>query len=312
MEELLEVLEDFDEDQIEDALLDMLGLPFVFHIDSYIKLYLRWKDKINFEKINDALIAFAYSTSHLTLPEKLKIIEEEPMLEALKLKTLGEYLMLACMIIQGAISTALQEVNFSSGILLRTALETGLKGMLFQHLLDWRFRARVKRKSHISNYYTDSVVRFLKDVENRSRSSGKCLEDIIADPEVFLIDYLKIKDVARWLEEWNVFEPIVDASQLIVKKYENLSLEVHGKTLALYLRQAISVATLGKAMAEVIEIIDLMLVGMLNTVRNLTPEELTKLDSEPWRNFTTYVKNGGLEYTWKVLATLQNHRNMRL
>lgn len=298
MEVLLEAMKDegFDESQIEDALLDMLEMPFIFHLDSSLKLYVRWKDRIDFKKIDKALSALSYTVAR-------KAVAEESILGKIKLNVLDRHLILTSMIIEGAVSVLLQGNPFSSGILLRSALETGLRGMLLEHLLNRKFRAKVEQESYPHKYYEDSVVKFLKDVSDKSRGLGAPIEDIIKTPEEFSVNSPKIYDVTRWLEEWNVFQPIPNVTKLIEQKYRKLSQEVHGKTLELYLRGAIAIAALDKLMEEITEIIDLILVGTLNTMRNLAPEKLTKLNTEWWREFTALVKGGGLEHTGKRLTS---------
>jgi len=170
MEELLEDLkeENITESQIEEALDDLIcGTNFIFPLRDAIKLYIKWKERVDFEKIDAAFCALAkliVAEPPLNkIDEKLAELldkseagelsdEENALLNKLikdafcriKLKILPYHLFCAMQMLEGVVSSALLG-NVIIAVILRPGIETFLRGAILEHILKYEFREDVNK-----------------------------------------------------------------------------------------------------------------------------------------------------------------------
>ena len=272
MEPLFELFKGIgiDERKVKEALCDLIvDIPQISPILDCIETYIIWKDRVNFKNVDNAIEALV----KLTAIENVR--EQENVLQRIGLRILPYYLLYSEEMLRGAASLALLG-NFSSEILLRGAIETSLKGILFEHLLRKYFRNDVKRMLQLEKRKRyDSVTIFMEISEELSEDLKVPLEEVIKYPnKVYEEMYremkarLNIYDILFWLVRWNVFRPIPDAKEKITKLYKDLSEEIHGNiekltysiTRKLFLNTFPTIIT---------NIVDLTIVAVLNTVDNV-------------------------------------------
>ena len=187
---------------------------------------------------------------------------------------------------RGAVFLALMG-NIGCGILMRTALELWLHGMLLEHLCSPKFREQVVRAG-IDKSERDSLTWFLKLLREESNCSGKSIVETIEDhTDLTIIVMTKRSEIKShvskthvskkheidWLNRWGCFEPIPKASEDIFRLWSFFSEEVHGNPNTL-LRRMFSLGFLKESMG----LIDLFLVGVINTLKNVASERLYEIE----------------------------------
>jgi len=274
-------LENIKEEEVDKKLIDLMSLVHIFPLSECVSSYIQWKERFN--ELEKAL-------SPLTV---LMVTPNEE--EGLFSKHLYVNLALASNLMEGAISLALMNKAEGSGILMRSALELWLDGMLLEHLRSPKFRRKVDENWS----RRDSVTKFLKTLRGESNRLGVNIEKTIwlyCEQRT----YLRKGDVVYWLEQWGCFEPITEASRSIKHIWEWLSKEVHGQLIPL-----VSRIDRLKFLRETIGLIDLFLVGVINTLRNLASEKLYEVDNDSWEKFVRSVNESGLSFAKEAIKKLR-------
>lgn len=268
-------LENITEEEVEDNLLELMNLVFISPFEKWVGSYIELKDQFDFKKLENALNILARFVAIVDPTE------EENFLWKRGLKVLSTNFLHTTELVQGAVFLALRG-NIGCGILMRTALELWLHGMLLEHLRNPKFREQVARAgSDMSK--RDSLTWFLKLLREESNCSGKSIEETIEDHiDIKIIVMTKRNEIKKhvnkkheidWLDRWGCFEPIPKASEDIFRLWNYFSEEVHGKSDAL-LSRIFSLRFLKETMG----LIDLFLVGVINTLNNLASERLYEVD----------------------------------
>lgn len=292
-----------DETKIEDAFNDLLfEMPWILPLEECIKQYLKWKDCLIFSKLDNAMAALVYLCARFDVPSQ-SIIERH------KLDTLNTHLSLSTiMFVRGAIPLALSGNASSSSMLLRSALEGGLKGLLYQHLLNQEFRAKLKNR-HVPAL--DPVKNFLLKAEDKARSLRISLEDVLEDDRLLSEIYksawprLTFRLIARQLEEWKVFHPLSGVTEMFVTWWKDWSDIGHGYMTAIAVADTSARLKLDEFLGEIVAFIDLMLGGTLNTMRFLTHKSSIKelMKGQELADFMKCVKGAGLKYMEEMLGS---------
>jgi len=108
-----------------------------------------------------------------------------------------------------------------------------------------------------------------------------------------------------WLERWGVFYPVPNTKEFIQKLYKELSQEIHANLAKILFNTIFRELLLDRfLMAQIIDVIDIMIVATLNTVNNVIPKMEAKLEHLNKEDFLVDLKNAGLKYSEKRLAGL--------
>ena len=309
MEPLFELFKGIgiDESKVEEALCDLIvDVPQISPILDCIETYIIWKDRVNFKNVNNAIEALA----KLAAIENVR--EQENVLQRIGLRILPYYLLYSEEMLRGAASLALLG-NFSSEILLRGAIETSLRGILFEHLLREYFKNDVEQTLQLRKRY-DTVTLFIKISEKLSKDLRAPLEEVTKYPnKVYEEMYremkvrLNIYDILFWLVRWNVFRPIPDAKEKITKLYKDLSEEIHGNIEKLTY-SIIRKLFLNTFSTIITNIVDLTIVAVLNTVDDVLDIK-AKAKAVSYLKSTDFPKElekAKLSYSKKVFYNLLN------
>lgn len=274
-------LENITEEEVEDNLLELRNLVFISPFEKWVGSYIELKDQLDFKKLENALL-----NTQVRLVAACDPTEDESFLEKCGLKVLSTNFLQTTILVQGAVFLALMG-NIGCGILMRTALELWLHGMLLEHLRNPKFREQVVRAGR-DRSKRDSLTWFLKLLREESNCSGKSIEETIEDHLNFEIivmtkrseikshvskTHVSKKHEIDWLNRWGCFEPIPKASEDIFRLWNFFSEEVHGKPDTL-LRRMFSLRFLKETMG----LTDLFLVGVINTLKNLASERLYEIE----------------------------------
>ena len=309
------------EDRLDEELVALLSyesLPFEEIISSYIKL----KAKYDLTMGDSSLVAInqffgirsgyylIFKEVHETMSRNPKIdlstlVDFVNNLESSQVKMLDVFDfcgVFALQLINEAALLALGRSSLGSGILMRSAFEIFLEGMLLEHLLNPEYRDQVKYNSYKGE---DTVREFIRRIDIQSRSSGNTIEEEIrhyASPryelfEKFKLD-LKMKNVIYWLVRWNCFEQIESANDSLQEIWNVLSSEVHVDPMTLTIKNIDII----QRFEDLIKLIDILLVGSINTVHNLTPNKLPAIINVP--GFVDAVTKSGLKSSKQILRTL--------
>ena len=317
MEELLEDLkeENITESQIEEALDDLIcWTNFIFPLREAIEGYIKWKDRANFEKVETAFSAVsAFATFDISKinHEKLDEIAEPFILRNMGLETLWTYLIYSIRMLEGTTSLVLLG-NPTGGILLRSAIEIFLKGVIFEHIKIPYFRQDINRMLR-SGKRADTVTLFVKEVENYAGIRKIPVRKVIEDSRLrsLVLDRisssrlskgLKISDILYWLNRWKVFDPIPNSTNIIKELYRNLSDEAHGNLPKAIRSIALREFFLDKfLLLSVTNVIDIMVVTILNTIKNTVPESYNALNQIDKENLFSALKEANLKYSMEKL-----------
>jgi hypothetical protein len=309
------------EDRLDEELVALLryeSLPFEEIISSYIEL----KSKYDLERADSSLVAinrffgirsgyyFIFKEVHEKLKRspKMKLttlldfvnnLEESPV----KLYDVFDFCgVFALQLINEAAFLALGRSSLGSGILMRSAFEIFLDGMLMEHLLNPDFRDQVTYNSYKGE---DTVREFIHRLDRNPRRSDFYVEEQIRHYALYRDELfenlklnLKIKNVIYWLVRWHCFEQIESPLDYLQEVWNVLSSEVHVDPMTLTLKNIDII----KRFEDLITLLDVLLVGSINTVHNLTPNELHDIINVP--DFVTVVNKSGLEISKRILRTL--------
>lgn len=300
------------------ALLRYKSLPFEEIISSYIQL----KANYDLERADSSLVAInrffgIRSGYYLIFKEAHEKMKKSPKMD---LSTLVEFInnleaspvkmydvfdfcgVFALQLLNEAAFLALGRSSLGSGILMRSAFEIFLHGMLLEHLLNHDYRDQVKYNPYKGE---DTVRDFIQRIDTISKSSGITIEEQICHyafyrDELFekLKLNLKMKNVIYWLVRWNCFEQLESPGVYLQDVWNVLSSEVHVDPMTLTIKNIDII----KRYEDLITLIDILLVGSINTVKNLTPKKLSDILLVP--DFVTAVTTSGLENSKRVLRTV--------
>ena len=309
------------EKELDEELVGLLryeSLPFEEIISSYIEL----KAEYDLKRADSSLVAInrffgIRSGYYLIFKEVHEKMKKSPKIELSTLLNFVNNLetspvkmydvfdfcgVFALQLINEAAFLALGRSSLGSGILMRSAFEIFLDGMLLEHLLNPEYRDQVKYNSYKGE---DTVREFLQRIDSHPSRSGTVIEEQIRHyafyrDELFekLKLNLKMKNVIYWLVQWNCFEQIESPRDILQDLWNVLSSEVHVDPMTLTLKNIDII----QRFEDLITLIDLLLVGSINTVHNLTPDKLHDIITVP--DFVTVVNNSGLEISKQLLRTL--------
>ena len=328
LSELMKVLLQADTDslppggaELDDELVALLryeSLPFEEIISSYIEL----KADYDLERADSSLVAInrffgirsGYYLIFKEVHERMKkspklglstLVDFVNNLDASPLKTYDVFDfcgVFALQLINEAAFLALGRSSLGSGILMRSAFEIFLDGMLLEHLLTPDYRDQVKYNPYKGE---DTVRDFIRRLDSHPKHSGTVVEDQIRHyalyrDEVFekLKLNLKMKNVIYWLVRWNCFEQLESPDDYLQDLWDVLSSEVHVDPMTLTLKNIDII----QRFEDLIKLLDLLLVGSINTVKNLTPHKLHDIITVP--DFVTAVNKSGLKLSKQMLRTL--------
>ena len=301
-------LENITEEEVDKNLCELYRLAFISPFEDYFELYIELKNKFDFEKLNDALLlltelATLMDTAEL---EGVDLLSERPanFLEKRGLKVLGYRLIHVVALVHGSVSLALRR-NIGCGILMRTAFELWLNGMLLEHLRSPRFRGDVSIAAWDPSKH-DSVTWFLKVFMDESRRLGKSIDETIEDDlDLEIIEnqyrygiHWNQTAVIKWLDRWECFKSISSASEDLNRLWRYLSEEVHGKSDVISSR-VISL----RFLKELMGFIDLFLVGIINTLKNVAPKSPNYDNS--WEKLIKSVNDSNLDFAKEALKRLE-------
>jgi hypothetical protein len=314
-------LQPIDEERLDEELVALLryeSLPFEEIISSYIEL----KSKYDLERVDSSLVAinrffgirsgyyFIFKEVHERMKRSPKLdlstlLDFVNNLEAspVKLYDVFDFCgVFALQLINEAAFLALGRSSLGSGILMRSAFEIFLDGMLLEHLLNPDYRDQVNYNSYKGE---DTVRDFIHRLDTDPRRSGTVVEEQIRHyalyrDEVFenLKLNLKMKNVIYWLVRWNCFEQVESPLDYLQEVWNVLSSEVHMDPMTLTLKNI----NIIQRFEDLIILLDILLVGSINTVKNLTPNKLPDIILVP--DFVTVVDKSGLEMSKRLLRTL--------
>ncbi|MGC9445295.1 MAG: hypothetical protein ACP5E9_10275 [Candidatus Methanospirareceae archaeon] len=300
------------------ALLRYESLPFEEIISSYIEL----KANYDLERVDSSLVAInrffgIRSGYYLIFKEVHETMKKSPKID---LSTLLDFVnnldespvkrydvfdfcgIFALQLINEAAFLALGRSSLGSGILMRSAFEIFLDGMLLEHLLNPDYRDQVKHNSYSGE---DTVRDFIRRIDSDSRSARAEVQEQIRFYALYrdklyenLRLNLKMRNVIYWLVRWNCFEHIESPLVYLENLWNVLSSEVHMDPLTLTQKNIDII----RRYDDLITLLDILLVGSINTVRNLTPHKLH--DIIFLADFFTVVDKSGLEISKQILRTL--------
>lgn len=306
---------DYDETEIENALLDLIEMPQVLPLYRYVETYISTKKergRFNLKKLDSALSALLLCSAEFGFSHGRDFYRggHHSPLRELDLPALEAHIWQAGGLMQGAVELVVLGNEKTTAALLRSALETGLKGMLFEHLRDHEYRVKLERNwnRYQKPEHARTVTRFYSKAQVTASRLNKPLETILCAPFHFMEDervFISFRHIAWLLTEWNVFWPISGAAKRFSETYSMLSEIIHAQRFH-------SRRTRKEALEEVIKIIDNLVLGTLNTAKNLTPKRLmSSRDDFEWQIFFNHMKIGGLKHTeatlrppWSVLRKM--------
>jgi len=326
MDDLLEDLKDeridVDDTVLGDKLGDLYGLLLemrnVSPLYDCVKKYIEDKNFLNsFKRYEEAFSALTCATL-LSIPyERRKNLLTPHVLEprwkkGYSSRALVPHVFYGIRLVEGAVSLALSGKMIPFRILLRSALEIILKGILYEHLMVAKFRVSVDRaywKRH------DSVTRFCYQAQRKMRELKMGWEVLYYSFEGtpqglrqarYLVRDPKIKDVIRWLEEWDVFYPLKNVASFVVQFYRESSQQLHGDMWQFSIQTAPEYSS--AFLERVPLILDLTVLGILNTIENLMPKNSIRAsrNKEPsdWERLAEKLRNSGLTRSEKRLKQL--------
>ena len=200
---------------------------------------------------------------------------------------------------------------FSYIIILRTIIEHIINGILFEHLLISKYRKEViiqgKMQSSLPYYKRDKVPMFLKEIEEKSKKMGQSSIDILITPETYDIRTPKIYDTIEWLNHWNVFEPIKNADEKLKAEWKDLSKLLHAGDLErLSLRYGSERIVYPSLFIQKLNsLLDILMVGILNTIRHLSYKKLITLYNTPgWKRLIENFNESNFSSTKDKLKNL--------
>ena len=304
---------DYDETEIERALLDLVETPFILPLYRYVETYISTKAgkglfraPVYFRKLDNALSALLLCTEEFGWSHERDFYRggTHSPLTVFDLRALDAHIWRAGGLMQGAVELVVLGNEQTTAALLRSALETGLKGMLLEHLRNQEYRTRLERNwnTYQKPEHAETVTRFYRKAQVGAKRLNKPLETVLEAPDYYLKEerlFILFRHIAWLLTEWNVFQPISDAAKMFRETYSSLSKIVHGqRSHSLRTRKE-------EALEEVIETVDHLVLGTLNTVKNLAPKRLmSSRDDFEWQIFFDHVKMGGLKHTEATLRPL--------
>ena len=316
-------LENITEEEVEDNLLELMNLVFISPFEKWVGSYIELKDQFDFKKLENALNIL------VRLVAACDPTKGGNFLGKWGLKVLSTNFLQTTILVQGAVFLALMG-NIGCGILMRTALELWLHGMSLEHLRNPKFREQVVRAGRDMSKQ-DSLTWFLKLLREESNCSGKSIEKTIEDHlDLEIIVMTKRNEIKKhvskthvskkheidWLDRWGCFEPIPKASEDIFRLWNFFSEEVHGKPDIL-LRRMFSLRFLKESMG----LIDLFLVGVINTLKNLASERLYEIEESEsikderveeiqelcrWEGVVKSINESELSFAKEALRNLMN------
>ena len=309
------------EERLDEELVALLryeSLPFEEIISSYISL----KSKYDLERADSSLVAInrffgIRSGYYLIFKEAHEKMRKSP---KMGISTLVDFVnnlegshvkqydvfdfcgVFALQLINEAAFLALGRSSLGSGILMRSAFEIFLDGMLLEHLLHPDYRDQVYYNSYKGE---DTVRDFIHRIDTSPRRSDIFIEEQIRHYALYRDELfenlklnLKMKNVVYWLVRWHCFEQIESPLDYLQDLWNVLSSEVHVDPMTLTVKNIDII----KRFEDLITLIDIFLVGSINTVRNLTPNKLHDILLVP--DFVAVVDKSGLERSKQLLRTL--------
>jgi hypothetical protein len=216
------------------------------------------------------------------------LIEEGPpwqgWLDELECHTLALDSMTAYLLLNSAIYTLSDRSYgdpFISAVLLRPALETTVRGMVTEHLLRQKFLLDVEKSQGVvtdgKRTYLDTVKWFVQDAQENCRKWGVSTPEAIGKMRYLSrkdgwhgvhIGEISFHDAVRWLSRWNVLTWMPEAKKTLKTTWENLNRDVHTDPSWLIYRRS-QVYNPDSFLKELTELVDLLLVGVMCTAKNL-------------------------------------------
>ncbi|MBM1154605.1 hypothetical protein DRN94_001855, partial [archaeon] len=231
---VLESLREIHDINISDEELDLILLEtqHILHIEDFLVTYIKWRDRINIDRIEAVLRALHSPITAIKVPKRPEEIVKPPIEELCILGNLGfsvesivsiayagEYADAAFLIIM------LGRPRLT-GVLIRSIIEFWLKGLLIEHLRNRAFRGQVEERAY-RDRYSCSVATLVKLLEDLRRTCGLEPADLVGSaimrPESFekelgirlRLPKVRLEDMLYWLAEWAVFPRDLGLAQYI-------------------------------------------------------------------------------------------------
>lgn len=213
--------------------------------------------------------------------------------DKVELNILAVYYRYTSHLIEDAISASLSQLRLLP-FTLRTAIELAVNGFFYEHLLHPSYEKTIPP---ISWRKQDSVPTFIKRVKYKAKECNLDTRTILLQAAKYRIRTPNFYDIVYWLDRWKVFTPIPDPNKFFKKRYSNLSETIHGYLNPLVINLVTS--TLPEySIQELTYIIDSILLGSLNTIRNLRFNKILLLrDHKFWKELEEHAQKAELKLT---------------
>jgi len=241
--------------------------------------------------------------SGISEEEAMKKLPYPPtIINKVELVILDIYYLYVTRLLEDAISASLSQLELLP-LTLRTALELVVNGIFYEYLLNPSFEKTIPP---ISWRKKDTVPEFNNSVKYKERLLKITKLSILFNPDKYGIRTPKFYDVVYWLDKWKAFTPIANAQVFLRKRYVNLSQTIHGYLDPLSIN--IIKSRVPKIyLQELTYILDCILVGVLNAIRNLRFNKIILFRDQPfWKELEEQAKKAELQCT---VYRLQNFFN---
>lgn len=327
---ILEDLREIYDIDISDDELDLILLEtqHILHIEDFLVTYIRWKDKIDINRVEAALHALSLPITALKVPERpeeaAKLLGEELCIldnlgfsteSVISIAHASEYA-------DGAFLVIMLGRPLLTGALIRGMIEFWLKGLLIEHLRNRVLRGRVEERAY-RDRCGDSVAILVRCLEDLRRSYGELeLENLIGPaitrPESIneelgiRLPKVKLRDILYWLKAWGVFPKNLGLARYIWDVWRKLCVEVHGDFIKSFLRQVRHSKAVNVLLDELVQLGDILLLGLLNTIENTARSRLWRVDEEAWERWIKYIQEGELYYASQKIRALDTLRRRQM
>jgi len=294
---------DIDYTELDEVLY---ALSSILPLSDCVAAYIKWKEKIDFDRIQAGLLALGLPLAKY--PKRIgHEVSDESMVEKLEFSEVSMYCMgLAAKSAQGVVYMALLDMPELVGIIMRIVLELWLKGLLIEHLRCRRFRVQVEQRGYHTNYTTrrkDSVATLL--ISLLRRAHGTINDEQMVKAIIDTNTQVFMRDVIYWLRRWGV----LPESFNLLNTWKRLCSEVHGDILRITQRIVLHAKALNIIAEDFLQLIDICLLALLNTIDNCCKHKLHKVDNDTWQILLRYADKGKLNHTRRKLHELRHYIN---
>ena len=288
---------DIDYTELDEVLC---ALSSILPLSDCVAAYIKWKNKIDFDRIQAGLLALGLPLAKY--PKRIgHEVSDESMIERLEFGKGSIYCMgLAAKSAQGVVYMALLDMPELVGVIMRIVLELWLKGLLIEHLRHRRFRVQVEN-SYYTNYASrrkDSVAKLL--ISLLRKAHGTINDEQIGMAMIATNTQVFMRDVIYWLRRWEVLPKSLN----LLSTWKKLCGEVHGDILKIMQRILLHDKALNIIAEDFLQLIDICLLALFNTINNCCKHKLHKVDNNTWRILLRCVDKGELKYTRQKLHEL--------